>query len=79
MVKVCDTADIGMHRAAFNEYEILQKLNCLYISKLIAFYEDPLMNTTYLVMKNAGRNNLTSFISERRAGMERPLSEALIK
>ena len=84
VVKVCDTNDIGMYNSAFNEYQILKKLNCQYTSQFVAFYEDPLMNKTYLVMKNAGTNNLTQFINERRTdksrvGGQKPLSEALIK
>ena len=32
VVKVCDTNDIGMYNSAFNEYQILKKLNCQYTS-----------------------------------------------
>ena len=40
VVKVCDTNDVGVHNSALNESRIMQRLNCAYISKLMAFYED---------------------------------------
>ena len=58
VVKVCDTSDIGMYNSALNESQILKKLDCDYINQFVAFFEDPLVNRTYLVLKYAGEKNL---------------------
>ena len=51
VVKVCDTSDIGVHQSALNEHQILKELERDTIMELVAFYEDPLINRTYLVSR----------------------------
>ena len=86
VVKVCDTSDLGIELSARNENKILQLLNSPNISQYIAFYEDKILNKSYLVLENAGNKNLTDFIEERQAkakelkkGQPRPLGEELIR
>ena len=59
VVKVCHTGDIGMYNSALNESSITKKLDCPYTSQFVAFYEDSVLNKTYLVLKHAGDKNLT--------------------
>ena len=66
VVKVCDTSDIGMYNSAINESQILKKLEFPHTSQFVAFYEDSVINKTYLVLKNAGEKNLTQFVEEKR-------------
>ena len=66
VVKVCDTSDTGVHNSALNESRILQKLNCPAVNKFIAFYEDQILNKSYLVLVNAGEQNLAQFVTEMR-------------
>ena len=82
VVKVCDTSDVGIHNSAHNESKILQKLNCVTINKFVAFYEDPFMKISYLVLKNAGEKNLTQFVAKMRNSTfntPRPLGEVLVR
>ena len=82
VVKVCDISDVGMHNSAHNESKILQKLSCETINKFVAFYEDPFMKISYLVLKNAGEKNLTQFVAEMRKSKfntQKPLGEVLVK
>ena len=51
---------------------------------MVAFYEDPLVNRSYLVAKHAGSKNIEQFVKENRVEpdqffVEKPLSEALIR
>lgn len=62
VVKVCDTSDVNKAQAAKNEAEILMKINCSLINQLVAFYEDPEVNKSYLVLEFAGEQSLTQFI-----------------
>ena len=64
VVKVCDTSDVGVHQSAQNEAQILQKLSCNTIVEFVAFYEDPLINKSYLVTKHAGSRNIEQFVRE---------------
>ena len=59
VVKVCYTGDIGMYNSALNESSITKKLDCPYTSQFVAFYEDSVINKTYLVLRHAGNKNLT--------------------
>lgn len=82
VVKVCDTSDVGMQNSAHNESKILQKLSCATINKFVAFYEDPFMKISYLVLENAGEKNLTQFVAEMRKSTfntPRPLGEVLVR
>lgn len=54
VVKVCDTSDVNKAQAARNEANILKKINCELINTLVAFYEDPEVNKSYLVLECAG-------------------------
>ena len=58
VVKVCHTSDIGMYNSALNESSITKKLDCPHTSQFVAFYEDSVLNKTYLVLKHAGNKNL---------------------
>ena len=66
VVKVCNTSDEGVHNAARNESEILQKLRNENIIEFVAFYEDPLVNRCYLVTKHAGHQNIEQFVMAKR-------------
>ena len=51
---------------------------------MLAFYEDPKINRTYLVAQHAGDKNLEQFVRENRVEpdkffVEKPLSEALVR
>lgn len=76
---MCDVADLGQHWSSLNESRILQKLNSAYINDFIAFYEDTLMNKTYLVLEHAGQKNIAEFVKETREESGRPLDEPLLK
>ena len=65
VVKVCDTSDINKEQAAKNEATILQKIECELINQFVAFYEDPEVNKSYLVLEFSGYQSLTQFISEK--------------
>ena len=56
-----------MHKSAHNEKKILQNLDCSYINKFIGFYEDEVLNKTYLVLEHAGDKSLSEFVSETKA------------
>lgn len=72
VVKVCgDTKkDVNKAKAAINEAKILKKIECDLINQLVAFYEDPGVNKSYLVLEFAGYNCLTQFISDKKQEME---------
>ena len=72
VVKVCDVEDAGLHRSAQNEKTILQNLDCAYINKFIGFYEDSVLNKTYLVLESAGSKNLIDFVSDIRGASNEP-------
>jgi hypothetical protein len=74
VVKVCDTSDVNKAQAAKNEAIILKRIECDLINTLVAFYEDPQVNKTYLVLEFAGNFCLTQFISDRKK--ERDLSDS---
>ena len=66
------------------EKSILQNLDSPYINQYVGFYEDPFLNTTYLVLENAGDKNLAEFVKDMRtsrtaAALEQPLGETLIR
>ena len=51
---------------------------------MVAFYEDPLVNRSYLVAQHAGNKNIEQFVKENRVEpdqffKEKPLSEAVIR
>ena len=62
VVKVSHVSDIAQQAAAINEKSILQNLNNPYINQYVGFYEDPSLNTTYLVLEHSGDKNLAEFI-----------------
>lgn len=66
VVKVCDTSDVNKAQAALNESNILKKIECDLINQLVAFYEDPQVNKSYLVLEFAGYNSLTQYISDKK-------------
>ena len=53
-VKVCEVKDENKAKAVLNEVRILKKIECDLINQLVAFYEDPTMNHSYLVLEFAG-------------------------
>ena len=63
---MCDTSDIGMYNSAINESQIIKNLVFPHTSQFVAFYEDSVLNKTYLVLKYAGDKNLTQFVEEKR-------------
>ena len=84
VVKVCNTHDAGVHRSALNEHKILKDLDHQSVVQMLAFYEDPLVNRSYLVAKHAGNKNVEQFVKENRVEpdqffKEKPLSEAVIR
>jgi len=62
VVKVCDTTDAGIGISAQNEANLLRQINCSLVNKIIAFYEDPLINKAYLVLENAGEKTLSRLL-----------------
>lgn len=63
---MCDTrGEDTLLQVARNEAALLQKLDCNLINKSIAFYEDLLINKTYLVLEHAGNKSLTDFVREQ--------------
>ena len=40
------------------------------IAEYVDFYEDPLINKTYLVMKNAGGRSIDQFVREQRVDVD---------
>lgn len=70
VVKVCDTSDVNKAQAALNESNILKKIECDLINQLVAFYEDPQVNKSYLVLEYAGQASLTEYISEKKQEVE---------
>ena len=84
IVKVCETHDVGVERSAQNECQILKKLHRDTIVEFVAFFEDPLINKTYLVLKYAGDRDLAQFVRDQRTdptipGVSKPISEGVIK
>ena len=74
VVKVCDTSDVNKSAAAKNEVSILQKMECDLINQFVAYYDDPQVNKSYLVLEFAGYQSLTQFITEKKteADQENP-------
>ena len=70
VVKVCDTSDACLERSAQNEAQILQEINSTLVNKIITFYEDPLVNRSYLVLENAGEKTLTQFMKDVNGNKE---------
>ena len=56
-----------MHRSAHNEKRILQDLDCNKVNKFVDFYEDLILNKTYLVLESAGNKSLADFVPDTRA------------
>ena len=54
VVKVCDTSDVNKAAAAINEVNILKKCECDLINQFVAYYDDPTMSKSYLVLEFAG-------------------------
>ena len=79
MVKVCDVTDAGQERSAHNEKIILQKLSSPHINSFVNFFEDKILNKTYLVLEHAGDQNLGEFVAEQRLRTGQPLNDALIR
>ena len=71
--------DAGQERSAHNEKIILQKLSSPHINSFVNFYEDKVLNKTYLVLEHAGDQNLAEFVAEQRLQTGQPLSEALVR
>ena len=69
VVKVCYTKDEpSILQAAQNEAQILQCIDNPHINKFVAFYEDPMVNKTYLVLERAGDKSIMDFVNERKQG-----------
>mmetsp|Transcript_16621 Transcript_16621/g.22458 ORF Transcript_16621/g.22458 Transcript_16621/m.22458 type:complete len:112 (+) Transcript_16621:1307-1642(+) len=67
VVKVCDTSDDeNKTKAAVNEANILKKINCDLINQFVAFYEDPEVAKSYIVLEYAGEQSLKEFMAERK-------------
>lgn len=64
-MKVCNTkGEEALLQVSRNEAALLQKLNYDLINKFVAFYEDPLVNKTYLVLEYVGNKSLTEFVED---------------
>ena len=61
-----DTSDVNRADAAIKEAKILKKIECDLINQLVAFYEDPQVNKSYLVLEFSGQSSLTKFMRERK-------------
>lgn len=70
VVKVCDTSDYNKAQAAINEAKILKNIDCDLINQFVAFYEDPEVNKSYLVLEFAGESSLTEFMHEKKQEAE---------
>ena len=70
VVKVCDTSDFNKAQAAVNEANILKKINCDLINQFVAFYEDPEVNQSYIVLELAGEQSLKEFMVEKKQEAE---------
>ena len=66
VVKVYDTSDVNKSAAAKNEVNILKKMECDLINQFVAYYDDPAVNKSYLVLEFAGYQSLTQFITEKK-------------
>ena len=59
VVKVCETkGEESILQAARNEAMLLKKIDSKHVNRYVDFYEDPLINKTYLVLENAGEKSL---------------------
>ena len=64
VVKVCYTKDEpSILQAAQNEAQILQCIDNPHINKFVAFYEDPMVNKTYLVLERAGDKSIMDYVN----------------
>lgn len=63
---MCDTSEVTKREAALNESNILKIINCDLINQLVAFYEDPDVNKSYLVLEFAGQDSLTKFMEDKK-------------
>ena len=53
VVKVCETrGEESILHAARHEAKLLKKIDSLHINRYIDFFEDPLINKTYLVLED---------------------------
>ena len=52
-------------KAARHEAMLLKKIDCKYINRYVDFYEDPLINKTYLVLENAGEKSIKDLVEDR--------------
>ena len=81
-MKVCNTkGEEALLEVARREAELLQKLDCDLLNRFVAFYEDLLVNKTYLVLEYAGSKSLSEFVEERISsdGSYKNLSEATVR
>ena len=68
VVKVCETrGEESILHAARHEAKLLKKIDSLHINRYIDFFEDPLINKTYLVLENAGDKSIKDLVEERTA------------
>ena len=44
---------------------LLKKIDSKYINRYVEFYEDPLINKTYLVLENAGEKSIKDLVEEK--------------
>ena len=52
--------------ATRNEASILEGLNNRHLIKFIAYYEDPPLSKTYLVLEHAGDKSIDDFVNEMK-------------
>ena len=78
---MCDVEDDGLHQTTHNEKNILQNLDCTFINRFVYFYDDSILNKTFLVLEHAGHKKLSEFTTETRALSTPPqaLDENLVR
>ena len=66
VVKVCETkGEESILQAARNEAMLLKKIDSKHVNRYVDFYEDPLINKTYLVLENAGEKSIKDLVEEK--------------
>ena len=66
VVKVCETrGEESILQAARHEANLLKKIDSRHVNRYIDFFEDPLINKTYLVLENAGDKSIKDLVEER--------------
>ena len=80
VVKICDTnGEEHQLEVARREAALLKKLDHEAINKFVDFYEDPIVNKTYLVLEHAGNKSLEDFVQEHVVDRGKKLSEETVR